>query len=170
MPSVGDAVAAAGELSDGPESGVFSTVADALRAWSTEPSAGDHQEPDGRRPRGGSAIVQPPPQSFEDARRSVRYDVGGRDIRAQIDGEAAQIVDLSDNGAQIVTSVMLKPGRHLKIGFPSIGLTATAKGRIIWSRLEPPTAGHGVLTYRAGVAFTSIDPETIQRLLRGDKA
>jgi hypothetical protein len=106
-----------------------------------------------------------PTTPFEDPRRSVRHNLSHHDVRAQIDGESVQIVDLSEHGAQIVTSVMLKPGRHLKIGFPSLGLTATAKGRIIWSRLEPPSAGLGVLTYRAGVAFTSIDPQTIEKLL-----
>lgn len=157
-----------------PEStGVFSTVADALRAWTTETDA-----PDGRvaAPTLSSASLSATPEvsaesaspevpQYDIVRQTVRYDLAARRIDVMIDREPGNLVDLSSSGAQVVTSSMLKPGRQVRLTFPTAGPLAAARAKIVWSRLEPPTHGGGELQYRAGLTFQKIDVKTIERVL-----
>ena len=105
------------------------------------------------------------PSQFDLVRKSPRYDLSSRRIAVLVDDVPGDLVDLSEHGAQVVTAGMLKPSSHVRIAFPSGGPLATAKAKIAWSRLEPPTTGGGELQYRAGVTFTKIDPKTIDRVL-----
>lgn len=158
-----------------PEStGVFSTVADALRAWTTEPVAPGERAP-APTPSAASpspahddaGVDSPLPEvpQYDIVRQAVRYDLAARRIHVTIDHEPGHLVDLSRGGAQVVTSSMLKPGRQVRLTFPAVGPLATAKAKIAWSRLEPPTHGGGELQYRAGLTFLKVDVKTIERVL-----
>ncbi len=162
--------------------GVFSTVADALRAWATE-TDGPHAAPPSKPDTGGATIASGSPQADEASsppagsrprpassewdlvRQSVRYDLASLRIAVTIDSEPGTLVDLSTGGAQVVTSAMLKPGRQVRVTFPAAGPLATGKAKIAWSRLEPPSQGGGELQYRAGLTFTKIEQRTIDRVL-----
>ncbi|MGE3508315.1 MAG: PilZ domain-containing protein [Vicinamibacterales bacterium] len=156
--------------------GVFSTVADALRAWTTEPvsAAAPSSASEGTSPApsdgNGTESTSPErprvsPSKWDVVRQSARYDLSPRRISVTIDQEVGQLVDLSVEGAQVVTSMMLKPGRHVRMSFPTAGPLANAKAKIVWSRLEPPTMGGGELQYRAGLTFIKIEPKIIDRVL-----
>ena len=165
---------------DGPVSpdstGVFSTVADALRAWTIEPAG--EPAPPSPSPAVLSAAAAaeaapvdpsrpaPTPSQYDLVRKSPRYELSSRRISVLVDDVPGDLVDLSDHGAQVVTSGMLKPSSHVRVAFPSGGPLATAKAKVAWSRLEPPTHGGGELQYRAGLSFTKIDPKTIERVLK----
>lgn len=159
-----------------PEStGVFSTVADALRAWTTETvapgesaaiaAASSPASPSDAAHGTGVESPRPEVPEYDVVRQTVRYDLAARRIQVKIDQEPGQLVDLSSSGAQVVTSSMLKPGRQVRLTFPSAGPLATARAKIVWSRLEPPTHGGGELQYRAGVTFLKIDVKTIERVV-----
>lgn len=156
-----------------PEStGVFSTVADALRAWTTEtvaslPTGPVAPEVSGALPasNGVEAPKTPDVGAFDVVRQTVRHELAAQRVTVTIDQEPGQLVDLSAGGAQVVTSSMLKPGRQVRVAFPSAGPLATARAKIIWSRLEPPTHGGGELQYRAGLAFVKVDAKVLSRVL-----
>jgi hypothetical protein len=158
-----------------PEStGVFSTVADALRAWTTETDAPREQ---GTGPEmapvsvsaadanAEGASARPDVPQYDIVRQTVRFDLATRRIQVTIDAEPGQLVELSSGGAQVVTSSVLKPGRQVRLAFPAAGPLATARAEIVWSRLEPPTHGGGELLYRAGLTFVKTDVKTIERVI-----
>ena len=168
---------------------LIASVADALRAWATETIVGNDGQPiqaaptppsptpsevvsaSGTSDPMPSATVEngrprPAPSAFDLVRKGPRYDLTARKIHVVIDDVPGDLVDLSDDGAQVVTSGMLKPSSNVRIAFPAAGPLATAKAKIAWSRLEPPQQGGGELQYRAGVTFTKIDPKTIDRVLK----
>ena len=162
-----DAVIAAQDKAGGPEAGAFSSVADALRAWSAEVvQAGDDppvSAPAWRRP---SMHQRQRLRSTMPGGRCGRISVGATcRFRSMAKPRSSWIV--SSGGAQIVTAAMLKPGRQVKLTFPTIGAGLIGKGKIVWSRLEPPSTGHGVLQYRAGVAFSNIAPQVLEKLVKG---
>ena len=159
---------------------MFSSVADALRAWATEvgeaqaapeaqatlaaPVAVAH--PSAAPPKVASAALPPTaPNHYEAMRQSKRLDLSSLRLPVTVDNEPGTLVDLSTGGAQVVTSAMLKPGRPVRVTFPRSGPLAIGHAKVAWSRLEPPSQGHGELQYRAGLAFTKIEPRTIDKLL-----
>lgn len=155
-----------------PEStGVFSTVADALRAWTTEtvaspPTGSAMGEPEDLPVSvGAEAPASPEVPAYDVVRQSVRHELVARRIIVTIDQEPGQLVDLSAGGAQVVTSSMLKPGRQVRLAFPTVGPLAVGRAKIVWSRLEPPTHGGGELQYRAGLAFVKVDAKILGRVL-----
>ncbi|MBM3769757.1 MAG: hypothetical protein FJW27_00420 [Acidimicrobiia bacterium] len=162
-------------VSPSPDStGVFSSVADALRAWTIETVAPGEgalsSDPSAVSPVSsahGDIADRPRTEvpQYDVVRKSARHDLASRRIEVTLDQEPGHLVDLSAKGAQVITSSMLKPGRQVRLAFPTAGPLATAKAKIVWSRLEPPTHGGGELQYRAGLTFLKIDPKTIDRVL-----
>lgn len=157
-----------------PPTGVFSTVADALRAWATETDAlnarlPETEQPAAPLPSAPSTVVparpRPAPAQYDAVRRFERHDLSALRIAVTVDREPGTLVDLSAGGAQVVTCAMLKPGRQVRVTFPASGPLATGLAKIAWSRLEPPTQGGGELQYRAGLSFTKIEQRTIERVL-----
>lgn len=161
--------------------GVFSTVADALRAWTTDPANASADPSPAALPAvaDASPVATPSgdpsrpaaaPSQFDLVRKSPRFDLSARRIAVLVDDIPGDLVDLSEHGAQVVTSGMLKPSSHVRVAFPSGGPLATAKAKIAWSRIEPPTQGGGELQYRAGLTFTKIDPKTIDRVMNSTES
>jgi hypothetical protein len=73
-------------------------------------------------------------------------------------------VDLSANGAQILSPTALKPNRVVKLLLPFDRSPILCKGKIVWARLEPPSAGLP-LRYRGGIFFTAADELSIEAFL-----
>jgi hypothetical protein len=165
---------------EAPESGegVFSTVADALRTWTSE-SVHPAAPPAGPAPSAAPAATNAPSSpglkgakptpstAYDTMRQTPRHDVTERRLAIQVDGAEALLVDLSKGGAQVVTPAMLKPGRQVKVVLPTKGAGSHGKARVAWSKLEPPSSGSGILQYRAGLTFTSVDHKAIERILEG---
>lgn len=172
--------------------GVFSTVADALRAWTTEGverpdkpgvAAGASQKtgpasaaaPDApAAPASASTspafsvppgLPTPPATAYDTVRQSPRHLLADCRLSIHVDGAPAELVDLSQGGAQVVTPSMLKPGRQVKLMFQLAGPAAVGKAKVVWSKLEPPSSGSGMLQYRAGLAFIQVDSKVIDKLL-----
>jgi hypothetical protein len=103
------------------------------------------------------------PASHEPPRRASRQAFN-QDVQIQIDGSATQLVDLSTTGAQVISATALKPNRMVKVSLPLEETTVSCRAKIVWARLEPPSAG-GAFCYRAGVLFTSVDEAAVQAFI-----
>lgn len=80
------------------------------------------------------------------------------EIGVQIDGRPATLVDVSCNGAQVVSPRSLKPGQRVRVllaaGPPPLRLAAA----VAWATLE---VSAGVPRYRAGLTFADADAGAI---------
>ena len=115
-----------------------------------------------------SPQAAPPPVTVAPAhqgppRRASRHAFH-QDVQIQIDGSATQLVDLSTTGAQVISPTALKPNRMVKVLLPFDESAVSCRGKIVWARLEPPTAG-GSFCYRAGVLFTSVDEKAVETFI-----
>ena len=105
----------------------------------------------------------PSPDHQGPPRRASRHAFD-QDVQIQIDGSATQLVDLSTTGAQVISPTALKPNRMVKVSLPFEESAVSCRGKIMWARLEPPSAG-GTFCYRAGVLFTSVDEAAVQAFI-----
>jgi hypothetical protein len=81
-------------------------------------------------------------------------------VDVQINGQAGVLCDLSITGCQLLSPGALKPNQVLKVVMAAEQTPFVCAGKVVWVRIEPPTAG-GPLFYRAGVQFTKTDPAAI---------
>ena len=87
---------------------------------------------------------------------------------AQIDGKDATIVDLSAGGAQVVSSMALRPNQKLRVSLP-LEPDARLRATVAWAFFELPKGG-GAPTYRAGIEFNDEDPRIGPFAERNQKA
>ena len=134
------------------------------------------QEPEFEVPEGDAAAalaavqpqIAPAAVEHQPPRRASRHAFN-QDVQIQIDGSATQLVDLSTTGAQVISPTALKPNRMVKVSFPIDDNMVSFRGKIMWARLEPPSAG-GPFCYRAGVFFTSVDEAAVQAFIKHHNA
>jgi hypothetical protein len=104
-----------------------------------------------------------PPAGQQPTRIAGRH--GFREpLEVKLDGETALLVDVSTAGAQVLSSIALKPNKLVKMLLPSSEAIILCKAKIIWARYEPPTPGKPV-RYRAGMVFTQADPAALQTFI-----
>jgi hypothetical protein len=104
------------------------------------------------------------PADVHDPPRRASRQAFNEDVQIQIDGSATMLVDLSMTGAQVISPTALKPNRMVKVSLPLGDTSVACRGKIVWARLEPPSAGRA-LCYRAGVLFTTPDEAAIQSFI-----
>lgn len=111
-------------------------------------------------PPGGDVVPAPAGLDWRGTRRVPRIRMRSG-IDAQVDGNAAALIDLSTLGAQVVSSAPLRPNQRLRLSLPSDGgvrLVAT----IAWASFELPK-GRPTPQYRAGMEFTSPNTALLER-------
>jgi PilZ domain len=101
---------------------------------------------------------------FNSPERQASRHVLTDEVQVQIDGAPAILVDLSANGAQILSPTALKPNRIVKLLLPLDRNPILCKGKIVWARLEPPSPGKP-LKYRGGIFFTAVDESGVEAFL-----
>src|SRR3954469_18071535 len=111
----------------------------------------------------GAVPADAPSPLIPPARRTERHPISG-DIEIQVDDVPATLVDLSVNGAQILSSTALKPNRAVALLLPVGGRSVLCKGKVVWARLE---ASSETLRYRGGIFFTHVDQRAIEMFLSG---
>jgi chromosome segregation ATPase len=104
------------------------------------------------------------PSLIPPTRRTERQLVPG-DVEVQIDDLPAILVDLSVNGAQILSPTALKPNRAVTLLLPVGERAVLCKGKVVWARLE---ASSEALRYRGGIFFTHVEQRAIEAFLAGD--
>ena len=77
-------------------------------------------------------------------------------IIAQIEGKDATVVDLSEGGAHVVSSSVLRPNQKVRISLP-LEPDAKLRATVAWASFELPKGSSGP-RYRAGIEFNDSDP------------
>lgn len=77
-------------------------------------------------------------------------------IVAQIDNKDAVVVDLSEGGAHVVSSSVLRPNQKVRISLP-LEPDARLRATVAWASFELPKGSSGP-RYRAGIEFNDADP------------
>jgi hypothetical protein len=97
---------------------------------------------------------------WQAVRLATRY-VFSEEIAVQINGDPGRLFDLSISGCQLLSPKALKPNHTVKVTLPGEKKPVVCTGTVVWTRLEPPTAGRAQ-RYRAGVRFTKADELAIE--------
>jgi hypothetical protein len=81
-------------------------------------------------------------------------------IEVTLDGSGSALVDMSSIGAQVLSSLALRPNRVVKMTLRGGESALTGKVRVMWARFEQPQ-GTAAAQYRVGVKFTDLEPTAI---------
>ena len=85
-------------------------------------------------------------------RQAARYPMHRRDIA--VNGEPAQLIDLSGSGAQVQVAARLRPMKVVRLSIQDDRKTVRLQGTVAWASAVPV---RGVIQYRAGVEFVNPD-------------
>lgn len=93
-------------------------------------------------------------------RRAPRYRIR-QGVEIQLDGNPAQVVDLSVIGAQVVSATILRPNQRVRISVPTDEFVMRFRGAIAWAKFELPKPTEPP-RYRAGIEFTDADAAAME--------
>ena len=108
--------------------------------------------------RGGAvAAVEPVnrPLDWHGTRRATRYRVRPG-VEIQVDGNPANVVDLSSVGVQVLSTTILRPNQKVRVSIPNDDFVMRFRGAIAWAKFELAKASDPP-RYRAGVDFADAD-------------
>ena len=86
-------------------------------------------------------------------------------VELLVDGFSATLIDLSVDGAQVVSTMSLKPHQRVRLTLPG-SPPLQVNGEIAWAMFEMPAGGP---RYRAGVAFFSPDAVKLATFINSNK-
>ncbi len=78
-----------------------------------------------------------------------------------VDGNVAGLVNLSTLGAQVMSTIALKPNSRVRMTLADGDQATRVAGAVIWARFEIPNPDIGP-SYRAGIEFTTPDPDALE--------
>ena len=105
-----------------------------------------------------AAVVAPAqPLDYRGTRRSPRYRMI-EGTEAQVDGATAAVFDLSRIGAQIVSSVALRPQQQVRMVLSDDEGKIKIKAAVVWASYEIPEPA---TRYRLGLEFIDADAAAI---------
>lgn len=81
------------------------------------------------------------------------------DLIVTVDGNPAVLVDLSAQGAQVLSSAVLRPNQRVRLAFTESHASVRCAGAVQWASFEMPVGRPP--RYRAGVRFSSGDPDAL---------
>ncbi len=96
----------------------------------------------------------PPPD------RRVTNRVSTLPIAVHIDDQEATIVNLSNSGAQMISTTRFKPNQRVRVFLPNESGLIRCHAVIAWAMFEIPRKGDAI--YRLGVHFTDGDVESLK--------
>lgn len=85
-------------------------------------------------------------------RQAARYPMNQRHLI--VNGDPADLIDLSVSGAQVLASVCLRPLKAARVVLLDEGKQTKLQGTVAWAMALP---GQGTMMYRAGIEFVSPD-------------
>ena len=89
-------------------------------------------------------------------------------LTLQIDGKDASLVDLSQGGAQVVSTNVLRPNQKLRVALP-LEPDARLRATVAWASFELPKGPAPAPRYRAGLEFNDTDPRIASYIDRNKK-
>ncbi len=108
----------------------------------------------------GSMLEERTPSSDRPIRRFSRYSFRSK-MPVDIEGESAQLVDLSVGGAQVLSETPLELHREAAVSLVNDEIQVSARAKVMWTRADPQSKGRA-LRYRAGIEFTDVDPAAVE--------
>ena len=148
-------------------SGTPPPQSEALAAESGSPSGGTAVA---ETPAAAAVAAEPPPRPLDwhGTRRAPRHRIR-QGVEIQLDGNPAQVVDLSQVGAQVVSQTILRPNQKVRVSVPNDDFVMRFRGSIAWAKFElpDPTAPP---RYRAGIEFADADARAVEAYCQKNKA
>ena len=116
-----------------------------------------------------AVAAEPPPRPLDwhGTRRAPRHRIR-QGVEIQLDGNPAQVVDLSQVGAQVVSQTILRPNQKVRVSVPNDDFVMRFRGSIAWAKFElpDPTAPP---RYRAGIEFADADARAVEAYCQKNK-
>ncbi len=110
-----------------------------------------------RRPAAPDAA--PPVTTMQQGvRRAVRVRIA-EGTEVLVDGDPAQLIDLSILGAQVVAPFALKPNQRVRVSFADARGVVRCVGSVAWASFEMPK--NLPTRYRAGIEFNGANAESL---------
>lgn len=85
-------------------------------------------------------------------------------VSITVDGNPAELVDLSAAGAQVLSKMILRPNQRVRLllleGSPEARRTLRCSGSVVWAAFEMPSGQPP--RYRAGLKLTGSEGEAVQ--------
>jgi hypothetical protein len=106
----------------------------------------------------------PPAQPLDQrgTRRAARFKMGPKTI-ASVDTVKATIIDLSTIGAQLVTTLQLKPGQNVTMTLDDKTGSVRFGAVVMWASFEIPP--NGAARYRAGLESANADAAAVEAFI-----
>lgn len=108
-------------------------------------------------------LEDPAPSGEKPIRRFSRYSFRSK-IEVHVGDDAAELVDLSIGGAQLLSATALEVNREAPVALVSDEIPVSCRGKVVWSRVDPHSKGRAK-RYRAGILFTDADPAAIEAFI-----
>ena len=117
-----------------------------------------------------AAVAEPPPRPLDwhGTRRAPRHRIRPG-VEIQLDGNPAQVVDLSQVGAQVISQTILRPNQKVRVSVPNDDFVMRFRGSIAWAKFELPDPG-APPRYRAGIEFADADARSVEAYCLKNKA
>lgn len=117
--------------------------------------------PDSSSPAPAPAAVATAEAAFDQrgTRRATRVRVASG-VPVTVDGNAAELVDLSPLGAQVVSKIILRPNQRVRLALPEGKRSLRCAGSVVWATFEMPQGQQP--RYRAGLKLSGIEGESLQ--------
>jgi len=103
------------------------------------------------------------PLDHSGTRRAPRYEMTDG-LEVLVDGSPATLLDLSIEGAQMISLTTLRPNQRVRLTLPGLA-PLRISGEIAWAIFE---MSQGVPRYRVGMAFAAPDTNGVQRFIEGN--
>ena len=113
-------------------------------------------------PTAAAVSTAPPPRPLDwhGTRRAPRHRIR-HGVEIQLDGNPARVVDLSQVGAQVLSSTILRPNQKVRVSIPNEDFVMRFRGSVAWAKFELPQLAEAP-RYRAGVEFTDADAAAVE--------
>ncbi len=106
----------------------------------------------------GPAAAPVTPRDEKSTRRAPRVRMT-ENLSVTVDGNPAVLVDLSSQGAQLLSRVVLRPNQRVRVAFSEEKGGLRCAGAVQWASFEMPNGQ--APRYRAGVRFSTGDADAL---------
>jgi PilZ domain len=89
-------------------------------------------------------------------------------VPVTVDGNAAELVDISAVGAQVVSKIILRPNQRVRLALPEGKRSLRCAGSVVWATFEMPQGQQP--RYRAGLKLSGIEGESLQSFAERHRA
>lgn len=111
-------------------------------------------------PEAPEAEPAPPRLDWQGTRRAPRFRAR-HGVEVQLDGNPANVVDVSTVGLQVISPTILRPNQKVRVSIPNDDFVMRIRGSVAWAKFELPRPTEPP-QYRAGVDFADADEAALR--------